>query len=164
MLIDFDVDHDDYPDSWTIRQENSIKMVELIRDNCTGISKLETILNDATYGSKLVANALELLDTRFKEISSLKEIIVHINCCEDPSDDLKQAMRDCGWVAQITLLSADDLEEEEEGDYSEEDEEDDLDEDFFTMLEMEDDWEDELDYYRINGGLNWGHFCSSCDH
>ena len=58
-----------------------------------------------TYGSQLVVKALELLDTRFKEISSLKEVIVHIPCTEDPSDDLKRAMRDCGWVlAKIMLL------------------------------------------------------------
>ena len=165
VLIDFDVNHDDYPDSWTVRQENSIEMVELIRDNCTSISKLETTLNDVTSGSELVAKALELLDTRFKEISSLKEIIVHINCYEDPSDDLKQAMRDCGWVAKITLLADDDVvEEEEEMDYSGEDEEeDDSDEDYIT-LEIEDDWEDALDYYRIYSSLNWAHFCSNCDH
>jgi hypothetical protein len=67
-----------------------------------------------TDGSQLVAKALELLDTRFKEISSLKEIIVYIPCTEDPSDDLKQAMRDCGWVAEIVLYEDDDVEEDEE--------------------------------------------------
>ena len=59
-----------------------------------------------TYGSQLVVKALELLDTRFKEISSLKEVIVHIPCIEDPSDDLKRAI---GWVLAKIML----LEEEE---------------------------------------------------
>ena len=76
-------------------------MLELIRDNCTGITKLETTLRYMTHGSRILAELLEFL---LKVISSLKEVIVQIYCSEDPSDDMKQPMRDRGWVTKITIL------------------------------------------------------------
>ena len=45
-----------------------------------------------------------MLDTRFKAIPSLKEIIVNIHVYgeEDLSDDLMKKMRDCGWTVEVT--------------------------------------------------------------
>ena len=103
MRIDFAIIHNDYPPAVTaIRQEDSKKMLELIWDNCTGISKLETkLLSYMTYGSQLVAKALELLNTRFKEISSLKEVIVHRR-----SKRWSEAGDACQWVGSQDYASS----------------------------------------------------------
>ena len=59
-------------------QEDSIKTLELIRDSCTSIATLKTILRDtyrlecADYkldNSPNAAHALDLLETHFKAIS-----------------------------------------------------------------------------------------------
>ena len=54
----------------------------------------------------IAAEALDLLDTRFKAILSLKEIIVNVHVYgeEDLSDDLMKKMRDCGWTVEVTKL------------------------------------------------------------
>jgi hypothetical protein len=53
--------------------------------------------------SPIVAEAtLKLVDTYFKEISSLKEVIVHIHNYQDPSDDLVKKMHDFGWTTKVT--------------------------------------------------------------
>jgi hypothetical protein len=118
--------------------QDSVTMLELIRDNCTGITKLETTLRYMTHGSRILAELLEFLDTRLKAISSFKEVIVQIYCSEDPSDDMKQAMRDCGWVTKITILE--ELEDEYDG-------EEDAD---VINFEIEAEWEEEFEYYRDN--------------
>jgi len=101
---DFD---DSRPGRATLRKE-SMKLLELIRDNCTSIATLETSLDSpdlsaytANLDSSLITGeALELLDARFKAISSLKEIIVNVPVYgnECPSDSLRKKMRDCGWT------------------------------------------------------------------
>jgi len=62
--------------------------------------------NYALDDSPIAAEALDLLDTRFKAIPSLKEIIVNIYVYgeEDLSDDLMEEMRDCGWTVEVTKL------------------------------------------------------------
>jgi hypothetical protein len=90
-----------------------IKNLELVQDTCTSITTLKLLLsnplecaNYALNDSPIAAEALDLLDTRFKAIPSLKEIIVNIHVYgeEDLSDDLMKKMRDCGWTVKVTKL------------------------------------------------------------
>jgi hypothetical protein len=62
--------------------------------------------NYALDDSPIAAEALDILDTRFKAIPSLKEIIVNVHVYgeEDLSDDLMKKMRDCGWTVEVTKL------------------------------------------------------------
>jgi hypothetical protein len=105
---------DDYRRGRAKLHEAHIKNLELIRDTCTSITTLELSLsktfpldsaNDALDDSPIVADALDLLDMRFKAVPSLKEIIVNVQVYgeEDLSDDLMK-MRDCGWTVEVTKL------------------------------------------------------------
>jgi len=62
--------------------------------------------NYALSDSAIAAEALDLLDTRFKSIPSLKEIIVNFKVYpeQDPSDDLTKKMHDNGWTVSVTKL------------------------------------------------------------
>jgi hypothetical protein len=62
--------------------------------------------NYALDDSPIAVEALDLLDTRFKAILSLKEIIinVHVYGEEDLSDDLMKKIRDYGWIIEVTKL------------------------------------------------------------
>jgi hypothetical protein len=84
-------------------QEDSMKMLELIRDNCTGIAILETLLNKWPLECYKDV-ALELLDTRFKAIPSLKEVIVQVHTYIDIRDDSLKRMRNYGWTIKVTKL------------------------------------------------------------
>jgi hypothetical protein len=109
IFIDFPA-FDNYKPGSVALHNDSIEMLEIIRDNCTGITKLETLLRGYYPGypleidnSPIVAEAtLKLVDTYFKEISSLKEVIVHIHNYQDPSDDLVKKMHDFGWTTKVT--------------------------------------------------------------
>jgi hypothetical protein len=109
LYIDVPTFHDHQPRTAAF-EDDGIKALELIRDKCTNIAILETSLYDIwpfeyykVNGSLIVAGAaLELLDTRFKAILSLKEVIVHIY--KDPSNNLLKKMRDCGWTVKVTIL------------------------------------------------------------
>jgi hypothetical protein len=141
-------------------QEDSIKTLELIRHNCTGIAILETSLRDtvrlecADYrldSSPIAAEALDLLDARFKAISSLKEVIVDVHIYDDEglSDDLRKKMRDWGWTIKVTKL--------EESWYSREEDEY---ADYESYLEMEREQERENEvwveeYYRRRCDPYW---------
>jgi hypothetical protein len=114
VCIDFPI-FDDYRPGTAVLQEDSSKTLELIRDNCTGIAILETSLRDtfelecADYTvdcSPIAAEALDLLDARFKVISSLEEVIVNVHIYDDEglSDDLRKKMRDCRWTIKVTKL------------------------------------------------------------
>ncbi|CZR68025.1 uncharacterized protein PAC_17924 [Phialocephala subalpina] len=111
-------------------QGDSIKTLELIRDNCTSLATLETSLHHtfplecADYkldSSPIAVEALDLLDARFKAISSLKEVIVDVYVYDDKrlSDDLRKKMRDCGWTIKVTKLEQSEYgrEEDEYTDY-----------------------------------------------
>jgi len=87
-------------------EDDSLIVLELIRENCTGIAILEMSLRDLAWRRHGDANSrtinqrkLELLNVRFKAILSLKEVIVHDY--EDPSDDLAKKMRDYGWTLKV---------------------------------------------------------------
>jgi len=132
-----------------VLSEGSVKILELIRDKCTGISILETFLYGIWRLERYKADrlgtiseaVLGLVDERFKAISSLKEVIVHVYSYEDISDDLIKKMGDYGWTTKVIK------QEESEGSGNDADE--DLD-DYFEMLE----WEDDFEYY--------GHFDPPC--
>jgi len=96
-------------------QEDSIKTLELIQDNCTGIATPETLLRD-TYqlecayykldNSPIAADVLDLLDKYFKAISSVNEVIVDVHVYDDDglSDDLTEKIRNCGWTFKVYKL------------------------------------------------------------
>ncbi|KAH6695902.1 hypothetical protein BKA61DRAFT_498225, partial [Leptodontidium sp. MPI-SDFR-AT-0119] len=94
--------------------EAHIKNLELIRDICTSITTLELLFppysaNYAFDDSPIAAEELDLLDTRFKAIPSLKEITVNsqVYAAEDPDDypgDYPIKMRDRGWTVKVTKL------------------------------------------------------------
>jgi len=159
VCIDFPA-FDDYRPGTAMLQEDSIKTLELIRDNCTGIAILETSLRDtfrlefADYkldSSPIAAEALEMLDARFKAISSLKEVIVNVHVYDDEglSDDLRKKMQDCEWTIKVTKLeeSEHDLEEDEYADYE-----------YYLEIEREQEREDEAwkeEYYRRRSDPYW---------
>jgi hypothetical protein len=73
---------DDFRHDRAMLHEAHIKNLELIRDTCTSITTLELLLPpDSTIyafcDSPIAGEALDLLDTRFKAIPSLKEIIIN---------------------------------------------------------------------------------------
>jgi hypothetical protein len=100
----------DYPQPDRARlHEAHIKNLELVRDTCTSIRTLELLVspdcvNYALSGSPIAAEALDLLDTHFKNIPSLKEIVIDFEVYpeQDPSDDLTKKMHDYGWTIKVT--------------------------------------------------------------
>ena len=112
-------------------KEDSIKALELIRDKCTSIARLDTSLQDeddlwlfeSYKADSVVEAAFTSLDARFKEISSLKEVNVHIISYDGPSNGydgpsngpsngLMKKMRDCGWTVNATLENLGDPDED----------------------------------------------------
>lgn len=98
------------PDSAKLHKAH-IKNLNLVRDTCTSIRTLELWVspdcaNYALSDSPIAAEALDLLDTHFKNILSLKEIVVNFEVYpeQDPSDDLTKKMHDCGWTVKVTEL------------------------------------------------------------
>ena len=98
-----------------------------------------------------VHRSLDLLDARFKAISSLKEVIVDVHIYDDEglSDDLRKKMRDCGWTIKVTKL--------EESSYSREEDEY-VDYESYVEMEREQEKEDEAwveEYYRRRRDPYW---------
>ena len=140
--------------------EDSIRTLELVRENCTGLTILETPL-DGTFqleyhradtslefynpdtGLPGVADvALELIDSSFRKISSLQEIIVLVYTTDEDKDldddekktttnELLQKMRGYGWTTRFMVLDAEEEKEEESEDDSN------IDSDDFHGIEME---------------------------
>jgi hypothetical protein len=126
--------------------DDDIRTLELVRENCTGLTILEAPLYDIlpllefyhvdTGRWEIVDAAFELINSSFREISSLQEIIVHLHTSKDLDDDknkklndkLLQKMRGCGWTTRIVLDT-----EEEESEYDS-----DIDSDDFLGIETED--------------------------
>ena len=102
----------DYPVPDRARlHEAHIENLELIRKTCTNIETLELLVppehsNYALGDWTIAAEALNILNTHFRSIHSLKEIIVNFKkypeC--DPSDDLTKKMLDIGWTVMVTRL------------------------------------------------------------
>lgn len=109
ICITFPTFHD-FRHEGAMLHEAHIKNLELIRDTCTSITTLELLLppDSANYAfddSPISAEALDLLDTRFKAIPSLKEIIVNfqVYTAEDLSE-YRTKIRDRGWTVEVTKL------------------------------------------------------------
>ena len=96
-------------------EEDSISTLELICDHYTNIATFETLVYDtfrleyANYklnNPPIAAEVLDLLDARFRAISSLKEVIVDVYIYDDNglSDDLRKKMCDYGWTIKVTKL------------------------------------------------------------
>ena len=98
----------DYPQFSGVRFHKAhIKILELIRDTCTSIKTLELLVSPDYDNYPLGdSETLDLLDTRFKSIPSLKEIIVNFKVYpeQDPSDDLTKKVHDYGWTVSVTKL------------------------------------------------------------
>ena len=102
----------DYPlPASAVLHEVHIKNLELIRDTCTGIQTLELSVppencDYALSQPEIAAEALNLLDTRFKSIPSLEEIIVNLQVYpqEDSSDDVTETWHGYGWTVKVTEL------------------------------------------------------------
>ncbi|OBT46512.1 hypothetical protein VE00_03338 [Pseudogymnoascus sp. WSF 3629] len=94
---------DDYQHGRARLHEAHIKNLDLIRDTCITTLELLILPDCALNDSPVVAEALDLLDARFKTISSLKEIIVNVYGGKDISDLIKK-MRDYRWTVVFTKL------------------------------------------------------------
>ncbi|KAF2241797.1 hypothetical protein BU26DRAFT_524944 [Trematosphaeria pertusa] len=102
----------DYPESERAGLHQAhIRNLELIRDTCTSIRTLELLISPdcANYtlsDSPIAAEALCLLDTHFKNIPSLKEVVINFEVYpeQDPSNDLTKRMHDYGWTVKVTKL------------------------------------------------------------
>lgn len=67
--------------------------------------------NYALSDSPVSAEALNLLDTHFKHIPSLKEIVINFNVYleQDPSHDLRKKMHDYGWTVKVTKFPQEEM-------------------------------------------------------
>jgi hypothetical protein len=91
-------------------EDDSVCILAKIQGDCTRLCTLTTSLRstnamelklDALDHPKIVAEALALVDARFRAISSLQEIIVEVY--EDgPSDCIRREMKNHGWTISAT--------------------------------------------------------------
>jgi hypothetical protein len=90
--------------------EDSVRILAKIQSDCTNLSTLTTSLYstnamelrlDALDNHKIIGQALRLLDTRFRAISSLQEIIVKVYK-DGPSDHIRREMKSLGWNISAT--------------------------------------------------------------
>ena len=96
-------------------QEDSVLSLELLRDRCTNLNILETSLETTTavehsidsLDNPLAATeAMALVNTRFKALPSLKEVIVNV-FDKAPNVLLREEMRSCGWRIEVTASKSD---------------------------------------------------------
>lgn len=96
-----------YPDPGEVTLEKDVVgMLELIQHECTDLSTISTSLRstnsmevrlDDLDNNKIATEALELVDSRFRNISSIEKIIVEV--FEDgPSGHIRRRMESHGWV------------------------------------------------------------------
>ena len=91
-------------------KDDSICILANFRNGCASLSTLTTSLYstnamelrlDALDNPKLVTEALKLVNTHFRAISSLQQIIVEVY--EDgPSDQIRRVMKSHGWTIRTT--------------------------------------------------------------
>ena len=98
------------PHSATLHRAH-VENLDLVRNTCTSIRTLELLVSpdSAVYAlsdSRILAEALGVLDTHFKSISSLKKIVVNFKLYPEHSlsDDLRKEMHDYGWTIRVTQL------------------------------------------------------------
>jgi hypothetical protein len=102
----------DYPQpASAILHEAHIENLGIIRDTCAGIQTLELLVppehcNYALSHDAIAAEALNLLDIRFKSIPSLEEIIVNFEVYpeRDSSNGLTKTIHGFGWTVKVTEL------------------------------------------------------------
>jgi hypothetical protein len=99
--------------------DDSIRFLTSIKSNCTNLSTLKISLGSVNYmllrldaldSPRSVSKALALLDTQFRAISSLKEVIFEVYEVL-LSGDIRRKMESNGWTVQIK----DEIEELDEG-------------------------------------------------
>jgi hypothetical protein len=116
-------------------EDNSVGILANIQSGCANLSTLTTSLYstndmelrlDALDNPKIVTEALRLVNTRFRAISSLQEVIVEVY--EDgPSNHIRRAMEGHGW----TISTIEYVEEEDFG---------------RSFSDIEDDWDRDYGY------------------
>jgi hypothetical protein len=93
--------------------QEGIKTLDLIRDNCTGIAILETSLCYYWPVECYKGMALESLDTRFKAIPSLKEVIVNFFSEQDRGRSVLKKMHSYGWTTKRVVPEKPEAEEDD---------------------------------------------------
>lgn len=98
----------DLEDEVSLR-EDSLHILENIQSRCTNLEKL-VIAADSTNATeyrldsfdspKICAKALALVDAHFREISSLKEVVIEVYG-EGPSSDIRRKMASQGWKLNV---------------------------------------------------------------
>ena len=102
---------EDLPSHRVRLDEADVENLKLVRDTCTNIKTIElyvsyTLITHLCDYLPIAAEALHFLDTQFKNIPSLKEVVINfeVNYDEDPSDNLTKTMHDYGWAVKVTRL------------------------------------------------------------
>lgn len=97
-------------------EDDSVLILKKIQSECSDLKTLITSLPglillslDALNNPRIIAKALELVDARFKAISSLQEVIAEVYG-ENITADTRMKMESFGWIVNVT-------EPEEEGDW-----------------------------------------------
>lgn len=90
--------------------DDSIGLLASIRDGCNNLGTLTTSLDstqamrrrlDTLDDPKRVDEALGLVNTSFRDIASLQEIIVEVYQ-DSPCDDIRRKMESYGWTIDVT--------------------------------------------------------------
>ncbi|KAH6622943.1 hypothetical protein F5144DRAFT_656848 [Chaetomium tenue] len=97
-----------YPDIGAVTLKDN-RAIAIIQKNCVNLSAITTSLGTTFIEHKLndlghdgvVVKALELVNTSFRAIPSLRDIIVKIHP-DGLSDSIKAVVESCGWTLNIT--------------------------------------------------------------
>jgi hypothetical protein len=85
-------------------RDNSLQSLELLRERCTNLSTLETLVHNKSNSvfretCDSLQRALLSIDAQFKTISSLEKIIVRVVARDGvPTSLAKDIMQGFGWV------------------------------------------------------------------
>ncbi|KAI1424928.1 hypothetical protein F5Y12DRAFT_714793 [Xylaria sp. FL1777] len=98
-----------HADPGDVTLEGSVTILEYFQSRCTSLTSLTTSLHstnameltlDGLDNHKVATEALELIDTHFRAISPLQDIILEVY--EDgPSGYIRQRMKSLGWTVSI---------------------------------------------------------------
>lgn len=131
-------------------EDNSVRILAKIQSDCTNLSTLTTSLSstnamehrlDALDNLTVVSQAFRLLDTRFRAISSLQEIVVEVYK-DGPSDYIRREMKSYGWKISATEYVEDFVSDWsfEDDDYRYDDDDDDDGDDDYDVDNDSDFW------------------------
>lgn len=122
ILIDFPEFFHLDPEDVTL-EDGSISILTTIQGRCVNLRTLTTSLYstnamelrlDDLDNHKVATKALELVDTRFRDISSLQEIILEVYK-DGPSDYIRREMEGHGWTIRTTEYVEEDPEPDWDG-------------------------------------------------